>query len=140
MSGIKLFFDNCIGPPISKSIGGVLCYHSLNPKVKHLKDFFDESIKDDEWIPQIAKDSWIIITADRAKKYGGPKLPAICKKFNVTHILISGKLHNAPQFEKARAIISLFPRIIYYASKGPPGSRFSMRYTGSDKSLTLQKK
>lgn len=135
---LKLFFDNCIGPPISKAIGELLKFHSESTSVKHIRDYFIDSISDDNWIPQIAAEKWVVITADKAKRYGGPKLPSICKKYKVTHILISGKLHNAPQFEKARAIIYLFPQIIE-AFKQPAGTRFSMRYTG-ERSLFLEKR
>ncbi|MCB9211593.1 MAG: hypothetical protein H6609_19695 [Ignavibacteriales bacterium] len=138
MNEIRLFFDNCIGTSISRSIGKVLEFHRLKPEVKHIQDFFIASITDDKWVPKIAKEKWIVVTTDKAKRYGGAKLPSICKKYNVTHILISGKLHNAPQFEKARAIISLFPQIVKGAEE-PLGTRFSMRYTG-EKSLMLEKK
>jgi len=138
MSEIKLFFDNCIGTSISRSIGNVIDFHRLKPKVKHIQDFFDASITDDKWIPAIADENWIVITSDKAKRRGGAKLPSICKRYDVTHILISGKLHNAPQFEKARAIISLFPQIVS-AAEEPSGTRYSMRYTG-ERSLMLEKK
>ena len=138
MSDVKLFFDNCIGSPISDAIGNMLRFHNVKPVVRHIKEYFDQSTPDDIWIPQIAKEGWIVITADKAKRYGGPKLPTICKNEKLTHILISGKLHNAPQFEKARAIISLFPKIVT-AAKEPSGTRYSMHYTG-ERSLMLERK
>ena len=138
MEEIKILIDENIGKPITKAIASLLLYHFSKPIIKHIQDFYEEGITDDIWIPQIALEKWIIVTADRAKKYGGAKLPSICKKFNVNHILISGRLHNEKQFEKARAIITVWPQILTIPDE-PAGTRFALRFT-SLKSITLEKR
>lgn len=136
MKTVKLFFDNCIGYPISEAIGKLLQFHTTKFEVKHINDYFVDSTPDEKWIPDISNDDWIVITADRARRYGGKKLPSICNQYNVTHILLSGKLHNAKQFEKAKAIIGQISNIIDIANEDK-GGRFSLQYT-SNKNFLLK--
>jgi hypothetical protein len=88
-------------------------------------------VPDDVWLERVASEDWVIISSDRGKKYGGPKLPRFCEELSITHILISASLHQEKQFEKARAIVYLFPELIEIATAQERGSRFSMRYNSA---------
>ncbi len=138
MAQLKILIDENIGQPITVSLANLLTWHVLKPEVKHIQEFYEKGTPDDEWIPQLSKDNWIIISTDRGQKYGGPKLPTICKKLNISHILISASLHKEKQFEKARAIVYVWPEIIGIPND-PPGTRYSLHYS-SHKTPSLSKR
>ena len=51
----------------------------------------------------------------------GAKLPRVCKELGVRHVLIGGKLNSLPQFEKARAVVSVWSDLVE-AVADPHGS------------------
>ncbi len=69
-----------------------------------------------------------MVSADRAKQSGGPKLPLNCAKFGVTHILLSQPMSQLKQFEKARTILALWNEFMDAAVR-PKGTKFLLRYT-----------
>ena len=124
--GARILFDENLGKPLVAAIAGLVRFSRDECDICHLIDFVGrEGEKDEAWIPRLKADGWLVITADRGKS-GGSKLPQICRKERVTHVLISGKLHNRPQFEKARAILVTWPDILN-ASSGTQGARFRIR-------------
>ncbi len=127
---MKVLVDENIGKPLIKALSDILQFHSSKPFFKSLLEYFEEGTLDPDWINEISEDGWIVITSDRGRKSGGNKLPILCKQHRVTHILISGKLHNSPQFEKIKAIINCWDDIVATV-KAPKGSRFALRYTSS---------
>ena len=102
---MKVLVDENIGKPLVKALSAILHFHPSKPLFKSLLEYYESGTLDPEWIKGIAEDGWVVITSDRGKKSGGDKLPRLCRKYQVTHVLISGKLHNSPQFEKIKAII-----------------------------------
>ncbi len=94
--------------------------------VGHLMDYFKAGTCDSVWIPKVAAEGWIIITADRGRASNGVKLPSICAEYKVTHILMSGAMHKLKQSQKANAIISVWEQI-KQCDLAPRGSRFIMR-------------
>jgi hypothetical protein len=134
IGGLKLLLDENIGRPITESIASILWWHESRPVVKHLLDIEQSGIRDSQWLKRLASEGWVVMTADRAKRCGGDKLPQICLQFGITHILIGGTLHNQKQFEKARAIIYLWPEILR-TFKAKKGSRYSLRYNTQHKPI-----
>ncbi|MFC1635370.1 hypothetical protein ACFL5Z_11055, partial [Planctomycetota bacterium] len=65
----------------------------------------------------------IVISCDQG--HDKPRLPLECKKRNITHIIFSSAAHNQSKFEKARAIIMLWPEILE-TFNALPGSRFQI--------------
>ncbi|HUU83529.1 MAG TPA: hypothetical protein VM243_08500 [Phycisphaerae bacterium] len=120
---IKLLFDENIGRPLVEAMRPLLHKYEEPVDVAHLLDLLGRHGEQDEnWIPELADEEWLVISADRGKK-PGPKLPLLCAEFGVRHILIKGALHNLKQFEKARAIIIVWPSLIAARTK-PRGTRF----------------
>jgi hypothetical protein len=127
---IKVFFDENFGRPTVRSLEGLL-KNSLTPpdEVAHVLDFYEPGTPDPEWLPRLAEEGWIVITADRAKRSGGPKLPFLCAQLGITHVLLSGRIHKQPQFEKAVCVASVWDEIVA-ATAAPKGSRFILRLSG----------
>jgi hypothetical protein len=124
---IRVFFDENFGRPTVQSLEGLL-KNSLNPpaEIAHILDFYEQGTPDNQWLPKLAEEGWIVISADRAKRSGGPKLPYLCAQFGITHILLSGRIHKQPQFEKAVSVASVWNEIVA-ASSAPKGSRYILR-------------
>jgi hypothetical protein len=74
---VKLLLDECLGHPLAEDIKKMLSWDTPPPTISHLFEFFKSGETDDVWIPKIASEGWVILTADRGKK-GKVKLPGIC--------------------------------------------------------------
>lgn len=120
---LKLLIDENIGIPIGNHIAGIMGFRShLTPIVDFVVKRFGAGTKDQVWIPKIAGEGWIILSSDRAKRSGGPKLPMICSAYRVTHLLLSTALHEKKQFEKAIIILKMWDEI-EKLKDAPAGSR-----------------
>jgi PIN like domain len=126
---IRILFDENFGEPLVTALAKFLAWHDQAPEISHLFEFANSSETDEVWIPRIAKDGWTLITTDRGKQSGGKKLPQLCCAYGVTHILLSHTLHNSKQFEKVRAVLCVWPKIIA-AATGPKGARYMLRFDG----------
>ena len=129
---IKLLFDECLGKPLLKDVQKLLAWDDPPPEFGHLLDYFTQGVCDSVWIPLVAKDGWVIITADRAKKSKKIKLPEICLNFKITHILLTGSIVRLKQSQKANAIIAVWEDI-KKCPTAPKGSRFNLQMSHQGK-------
>jgi hypothetical protein len=122
---VKLLLDECLGPPLAKDLAQMLSWDTPPPEIKHLFQYFKSGTKDSEWIPEIAREQWIILTTDKGKKKDNAKLPLICAAYKVTHIVMGPSLLHAKQIQKAGAIIALWEKI-KECHEAPKGTKFRM--------------
>ncbi len=124
----KFLFDECsLGRPTAKALEQLLGFSPDEAEIAHVIDKYGEGATDEEWIPQAASEGWIIVTADAGKhKSKGEKLPIVCEKFAVTHIVFSRAVNRFSSFGRQRAIIDNWEGLVKTA-EAPPGSRFSIR-------------
>ena len=123
---VKILLDECVTLPALKALLVTTDLSSAPATIEHLLDKFPAGTLDDDWIPVVAEESPILITADGGSRPSkGGKLPALCEAFGVTHVILSGALNQKPGFIKVRAIIDNWEDIIQTAD-APPGSRFSL--------------
>ena len=124
---LRVMFDENMGRPLVRALSKLLAFHDPPPVVMHLIDFEHHQGADDRvWIPKLVDDGWVVVSSDRGRKKRYAQLPTICQKLRVTHFLFSGALHNSKQFEKARAVITLWPRIVEAATDAR-GKRYLMQ-------------
>jgi hypothetical protein len=92
--------------------------------------------EDETWIPDMAQEGWIVLTADRGKggRGKGEKLPVLCRAFGMTHILMSGSLHRRTSIQKVTAILEVWDNINELPEQ-PKGSAWSLRLTQSGKAV-----
>jgi hypothetical protein len=121
---VKLLLDECLGRPLVLDINKMLSWDTPAPTIHHLTNYFTPGALDPDWIPKVAGEGWIILTADRGKK-GKDKLPSICSAYKVTHILMGNSVMKLKQYQKANAIISVWEKI-KECNDAPKGSRFIM--------------
>jgi len=125
---LRIIFDATFGEGWVDALKSFYRTHKEpRPRLLHLYDIFDRDVKDDEWIPRIIGQDWLIVTADKGRKK--PRLPKLCREHQRTHILFSPTLLNkVNQFQKARAIVVLWPQIERTLDESP-GSRFQIQAT-----------
>lgn len=125
----KFLFDECLGRPITEVLRRFVGLHRHQVGIIHLLDKFPAGTHDDVWIPVIAKEGWIIVSADRGKS-SGPKLPSVCAKLGVRHILYSPRAASLPQFEKARAFLRVW-RDAVNLWEANPGTRADLKFNAA---------
>ena len=122
---MKIFFDATFGEPWVMALERFFYTHKdPKPLFQHIHGFSARGANDDEWFPELLRREGIVITGDRGNKK--PRLPDLCKTHKKTHIILSGTLQNSTQFNKARAIVVLWPEIVKVFDC-PRGSRFQMQ-------------
>lgn len=136
---MKLLFDATFGEPWVAAVRGVLKMHpDPKPRIVAKYDIFDVGAADDEWIPKLTGTEWVIVSGDTGKG-GAPRLPDLCLAYNRTHILLTSTVHGLKQFEKARAILGLWPKIMDIES-AKAGSRFQIEGSANSDHLKLVQK
>jgi len=138
---LKLLFDECIGGPLIAHFAALIAYTPVDCEVKLVLDYVASGVHDQDWIPKIADEGWIIVTGDSGKggTGKGQKLPHLCTQLGVTHIMLSGKLQQKKGFEKVRAIISVWEEICELPAQ-PKGSAWVLRFVGSGRNVALQQR
>ena len=124
---MRIVFDATFG---EAWVDALTCFfrahHEPRPRFQHIHDLFNRELADDEWIPKFAETECMIISGDSGRKQ--PRLPAVCKRYNKTHIILSATLQKCNKFTQARAIICLWPEIVH-AYNQPKGTRFQIQPT-----------
>jgi len=105
------------------------------PLLKHIFQISEEGEEDSEWIEKLDKGDCIVISGDQGRDI--PRLPSICKQKNITHIVLSPNVHKSSRFERARAIIALWPHILK-TFNAPPGSRFLIKQNSTKDGYILK--
>jgi hypothetical protein len=121
---VKLLLDECLGRPLVLDMNRMLSWDTSKPTIHHLTNYFRPGELDPDWIPKVAGEGWMVLTADRGRK-GKDKLPSICASYKVTHILMGASVARLKQYQKAIAIISIWEKI-KECNDAPKGSRFIM--------------
>ena len=78
----------------------------------HICDLFKSGMQDREWVPSLAGNNWVIITADAGKNsVKNDKLPSLCKQHELTHIVLGNRLHSQKSVKKLAVLRELWPDI-----------------------------
>lgn len=129
---MKLLFDECVGKPHVDGIARLaqMDLSDERPEVRHILEFQQQGVWDEQWIPRVASEGWILITADRGKKgpKKGEKLPRLCVRHRITHVVLSTGMHRRKSFEKMLAILSVW-YVLLKLRDAPPGSRYQLEPT-----------
>ena len=126
---MKIIFDATFGEGWVDSLTAFFRSHrEPRPRFQHIHDVFDRNMSDDVWIPKFAEIDCLIISGDAGRRK--PRLPAICRKYKKTHIILSPTLQMCDKFTQARAIIVLWPDIVR-ADDYLKGTRLQIQPTDS---------
>lgn len=127
----RLLFDECLGRPAVDRLSRFLADGpSDKPDVSHLFEFAPTGTADEVWIPMLASEGWTVVTADGGKtpnKKRGEKLPVLCARLSVTHVILSSTVHQRRTFEKLLTILSVWYPLMELASDPMKrGSRYML--------------
>ena len=94
---LKVLVDECIGSRRSlEAINHVLSIGEGDnpPEFVLVTDFMDQQgTKDKVWNPKAARAGFrLVLTTDQGNKKRGDKLPELCQKHGITHILMTSTL------------------------------------------------
>ena len=88
------------------------------PEISHVLDLTAAGTRDEVWIPRISREAWTVLTVDGGRtpnKLRGEKLPSLCARMAVTHVILSPAVHMRTSFEKLLTILSVWYELIALA-------------------------
>jgi len=122
---LRLLFDDCLSKRAVEALKTLASYSDGAADFAHLADLALSGQQDDEWIPKIEKTK-IIVSTDRGRKNHGGKLPLICQREGITHVLFSGSVHKLNTFDKIRAMFAVWPDLLN-AAVGSTGCGYILK-------------
>ena len=128
---MKLLLDENLSPPATKVLSQLVKRTKESAEVWNLLDICPSGIQDPDWLPKFKSqsDPWLIITGDSGKRCGGERLPELCTELGIRHVLLSGKLNQRKQFDKFRAIMTVWPAL-QKAFESDAGAQFRLQQAG----------
>jgi hypothetical protein len=127
----RLLFDECLGRPSIERLSALVATgKGEKPEIKHILEFAPSGTRDEVWIPRLASEGWTVITTDGGRtpnKLRGEKLPQLCTRHSITHVIISPYVHNRTSFEKLLTILSVWYELLDLAADPTKrGLRYSL--------------
>lgn len=133
-----VYFDETFGHPWVTTLTNLfLMRREKQPYLKHVFQIVDAGTNDTDLIDNLDKGDCILISGDAGRDT--PRLPQVCQQKNITHIILSSGVHHETKFERARAVIILWPKILK-TFEAPPGSRYQMQKDAYSYCLVLKRK
>lgn len=127
MIPLRLLFDDCLSKNAVKALAEIARFSRGTVEIQHLATVDCEGQLDDEWIPKQSTEGYLLITTDRGKKKSrGGKLPVLCERNGMRYVMMSAAVHNLNQFDKLRAIFTVWPKLLEAAAANP-GTGFVLR-------------
>jgi hypothetical protein len=128
----KFLFDSCcFGRVALKQLLELVGSAVGRAQIAHLSEFQLHNKLDDDWVPQFVEEGWIVISSDRGTTPSkGSKLPLLCRRFGITHVLLSAAVHDLSTREKCRAIAAVWPDLLALPEH-PRGSEHRLQKTHS---------
>jgi hypothetical protein len=129
---LRFLFDECISATVMDSLAEIFAVSYDGVQFKHIRDYQLLGVEDKVWLPQIQSEGgWIVITADRGKAGGkdADKLPMICDRLGITHVVLSAPVHQQKMADKVASVIAVFKELVDLIQEAVPGARFSIRKT-----------
>jgi len=83
--------------------------------VERHRDHFADDAKDEDWLKEVSKRGWYVLTHDRRMRYRSNEIEAIAR-FKIGMFVIVGKASLA---ELARNFVHTFQQIIRFIDKNP---------------------
>jgi hypothetical protein len=127
---LKLFFDECVSSP--RLIKALQQFYTdidgnCEADIVRLQEKFVSGEDDSVWLTKLQSEGgWIVITKDQGRSTG-PKLPTICPKLGITHVVLLGTLDHAGVEAWKQAFVDVW-QTLKLAPTLQPGTKIKMRY------------
>lgn len=125
---MNFFFDNCINPKLARALHALV---EPEHQVTALRDRFDASVSDTEWISTLSSEGgWIIISGDQRIRRR-PQERDIWRAAKLTTFFMADGYTKLERWEQIRWMIDKWPTIMDQAGRVTPGSAFEVPKRGS---------
>jgi hypothetical protein len=117
------FFDNCLSYRYAAML------RALDVEAKALREEFEESAPDEEWIPVVGQRGWVLLTGDRNIRWK-PHQREILEKAKVTTFFMVKGYDNLGRWEQAAHFLKAWPNIMQMAEKKQIGRCYLVQMNG----------
>jgi len=120
---VTFFFDNTFPPQLVKIL--VI----LGVDAHHLQDDFPPDTLDVDWIPEVGKKGWVVVTGDRRISKKPPERKAL-QEANVIAVFMSKGFTSKKIFDIVASFVKWWPEIEYAVSRVKPGTSLEVGVNG----------
>ncbi|HTD32291.1 MAG TPA: hypothetical protein VK665_01420 [Candidatus Elarobacter sp.] len=120
---MTFFFDNTFPPQLVKIL--VI----LGVDAHHLQDDFPPDTLDVDWIPEVGKKGWVVVTGDRRISKKPPERKAL-QEANVIAVFMSKGFTSKKIFDIVASFVKWWPEIEYAVSRVKPGTSLEVGVNG----------
>lgn len=128
---MKFFVDNNIAPAIARALHALGGYDGH--QVHHLKDKFDRAVKDEVWLPELAREgNWVVLSGD----YRITKRPHERQAWlmsGLTAFFLTKRWMTTGFHEQAWMLVRWWPKIFAQAERVEPGTGFLIPFAATGK-------
>ena len=135
MQPLRLLFDECCSKRLPGKLAEIYA-EDYQIETKHLTEFFSKGDDDADWLPLIESGGWIVITTDRGKDPKKPKLPVICERLGINHLMFTSELLNAGYAAQKQALLCVWPQLVRITAL-PKGTGVMLGYRAFKHGLTM---
>jgi PIN like domain len=124
---LRFFIDNNIAPKLARGFNEFVAGEH---EVVHLRDRFEGSTPDVEWMSQLAGESgWVILSGDVAISRNPHEIEAWQQAGHTIFFLKSGWI-NIEFWQQVQKLARCFPEVIARAQRSKPGDSFVVTVNG----------
>jgi hypothetical protein len=123
---VTFFFDNNHSPKIPK----ILKENGVD--ARHMQEVFGRGLEDVEWIPEIGKRGWVVITGDLHIKTKKAE-KKVFEEANLITFFVTKKYNNAHALKRIAWILNQWEAIEAVAAEAQPGDCFDVPFKGKVK-------
>lgn len=126
---MTFLFDACV----SSNLVAIL--KLLGVDALHLHDRFSPDTPDPEWLPEVGRKGWVLVTAD-GRINRNPAERQLLREAGMTTFFLVRDFPRMTIFEQVSCIAKWWPRIAAEAAKNRPGTHLRVNRNGSVEVLT----
>jgi hypothetical protein len=120
---VTFFFDNTFPPQLAKIL------IILGVDARHLQDDFPPDTLDVDWIPEVGKKGWVVVTGDRRISKKPPERKAL-QEANVIAVFMAKGFTSKKIFDLVSSFIKWWPEIEYAVSRVTSGTSLEVGVNG----------
>lgn len=133
---MNFLFDNNLPPALARAIAALCDSEADVQQVAHLRELFDGSTPDVEWLAALSQSPWYVVSIDKFKKKGGAEREAIRRAGHTVYVLDS-QWSSRPFWDKSHRLVQWWPTILAHARLTAGGAyRIPLRWTPSARLAT----
>lgn len=126
---MTFFFDNTFPPQL------VTILKALKVDARHLQEDFAADTPDVDWLPEVGKRGWIVVTGDRRISKKPPERKAL-EEANVIAVFMAKGFTSKPIFDLVASFIKWWPDIERAVAHVKPGTSLEVSVNGKVDILT----